>query len=250
MRKFVTICLLALLSLSAFGQKADLRRGNRQFRKEKYAEADISYRKALMQDTALVATRYNLANNLYRQGNMEEAAKQLDAVAQNAAGTRFSADYYFNRGNVAIAQEDWKTAVGAFMECLLRTPDDLAAKENFIYARNKLMEQQQQQQNENQDQDQNQDQNQQNQQNQQDQDQNQDQDQQNQDQQQDQDNNKDQDQDQQNQGGSGQQEEAELSPQQAQQLLQAIQDKEKKTQEKVDERKALMARSRKKEKNW
>ena len=250
MRKFVTICLLALLSLSAFGQKADLRRGNRQFRKEKYAEADISYRKALMQDTALVATRYNLANNLYRQGNMEEAAKQLDAVAQNAAGTRFSADYYFNRGNVAIAQEDWKTAVGAFMECLLRTPDDLAAKENFIYARNKLMEQQQQQQNENQDQDQNQDQNQQNQQN---QDQNQDQDQQdqqNQDQQQDQDDNQDQDQDQQNQGGSGQQEEAELSPQQAQQLLQAIQDKEKKTQEKVDERKALMARSRKKEKNW
>jgi hypothetical protein len=213
-------------------------------------EADISYRKALMQDTALVATRYNLANNLYRQGNMEEAAKQLDAVAQNAAGTRFSADYYFNRGNVAIAQEDWKTAVGAFMECLLRTPDDLAAKENFIYARNKLMEQQQQQQNENQDQDQNQDQNQQNQQN---QDQNQDQDQQdqqNQDQQQDQDDNQDQDQDQQNQGGSGQQEEAELSPQQAQQLLQAIQDKEKKTQEKVDERKALMARSRKKEKNW
>ena len=254
MRKFVTICLLALLSLSAFGQKADLRRGNRQFRKEKYAEADISYRKALMQDTALVATRYNLANNLYRQGNMEEAAKQLDAVAQNAAGTRFSADYYFNRGNVAIAQEDWKTAVGAFMECLLRTPDDLAAKENFIYARNKLMEQQQQQQNENQDQDQDQDQNQdQNQQNQQNQDQNQDQDQQdqqNQDQQQDQDDNQDQDQDQQNQGGSGQQQEAELSPQQAQQLLQAIQDKEKKTQEKVDERKALMARSRKKEKNW
>ena len=255
MRKFLTICLLALLSLSAFGQKADLRRGNRQFRKEKYAEADISYRKALMQDTALVATRYNLANNLYRQGNMEEAAKQLDAVAQNAAGTRFSADYYFNRGNVAIAQEDWKTAVGAFMECLLRTPGDLAAKENFIYARNKLMEQQQQQQNENQDQnqDQNQNQDQQNQQDQQDQDQNQDQDQQNQDQQ-DQDENKDQDQDRQDeqnpQDGSGQPQEAELSPQQAQQLLQAIQDKEKKTQEKVDERKALMARSRKKEKNW
>ncbi len=251
MRRFVTILLLALVSLSAFGQKADLRRGNRQFRKEKYAEADISYRKALMQDTSLVATRYNLANNLYRQGNMDEAAKQLDAVKENAAGTRFSADYYFNRGDVAIAQEDWKTAVDAFMQCLLRTPDDLKAKENFIYARNKLMEQQQNQQNQDQNQDQqdqNQNQDQQNQ-DQQNQDQNQDQqDQQNQDQNQDQ-----QDQDQQNQdqnSGAGQEEEQQLSPQQAQQLLQAIQDKEKKTQEKVDERKALMSRSRKKDKNW
>lgn len=253
MRRFVTILLLALVSLSAFGQKADLRRGNRQFRKEKYAEADISYRKALMQDTSLVATRYNLANNLYRQGNMDEAAKQLDAVKENAAGTRFSADYYFNRGDVAIAQEDWKTAVDAFMQCLLRTPDDLKAKENFIYARNKLMEQQQNQQNQDQNQDQqdqNQNQDQQNQ-DQQNQDQNQDQqDQQNQDQDQDQ---QDQDQDQQNQdqkSGAGQEEEQQLSPQQAQQLLQAIQDKEKKTQEKVDERKALMSRSRKKDKNW
>ena len=254
MRRFVTILLLALVSLSAFGQKADLRRGNRQFRKEKYAEADISYRKALMQDTSLVATRYNLANNLYRQGNMDEAAKQLDAVKENAAGTRFSADYYFNRGDVAIAQEDWKTAVDAFMQCLLRTPDDLKAKENFIYARNKLMEQQQNQQNQDQNQDQqdqNQDQNQNQNQDQQNQDQNQDQqDQQNQDQDQDQ---QDQDQDQQNQdqkSGAGQEEEQQLSPQQAQQLLQAIQDKEKKTQEKVDERKALMSRSRKKDKNW
>jgi hypothetical protein len=253
MRKFVTIILLALVSLSAFGQKADLRRGNRQFRKEKYAEADISYRKALMQDTALVATRYNLANNLYRQGNMDEAAKQMDAVANNAGGTHFAADYYFNRGDVAIAQEDWQKAVESFMECLVRTPDDLAAKENYIYARNKLIEQQQQQQDQDQNQDQNQDQQNQdqNQQN-QDQDQNQDQNQNQQDQDKDQqDQNQDQDQQDQNQGGGdARQEEPQLSPQQAQQLLQAIQDKEKKTQEKVEERKALMTRSRKKDKNW
>lgn len=41
-----------------------------------------------------------------------------------------------------------------------------------------------------------------------------------------------------------------MSPQQAQQLLQAIQDKEKKTQEKVEEKKADALKSRQKEKNW
>lgn len=228
MRKSVLIILLTLASVSALGQKADLRKGNREFRKGEYGEADISYRKGLLKDTSSVAAKYNLANNLYRQESFDEAAKMLDGIENPDAAA------CFNRGDVAIAKEDWKTAVDSFKECLLQDPGDLKAKENYIYARNKLMEQQEQQQNQDQNQD-NQDQN--KDQDQQDQDQNQDQ-QQNQ-----QDQNKDQDQQQ-------QQEQQELSAQQAQQLLQAIQEKEKQTQEKVDEKKAAALKSRQKEKNW
>lgn len=242
MRKLLTVLLLALVSLSAWGQKADLRKGNRAFRKGQYDQADIHYRKGLMKDTTSVAAHYNLANNLYRQEQYDQAAQQLDAVKETAPAAAFSADYYFNRGDVAIASEDWKTAVDAFMQCLLRTPDDLQAKENFIYARNKLIQQQQQQQQGGQDQqnqDQNQDQDQQN------QDQNKDQKDQNQNQQ-----NQDQQDQNQNQDQQQQQQPVELNPQQAQQLLQAIQEKEKQTQEKVDEKKAAALRSRQKEKNW
>ena len=245
MRKVLCIILALGCVTAAWGQQADLRKGNRQFKKEKYAEADISYRKGLMLDTTSVAAHYNLANNLYRQQNMEEAAKQLDAVQMTASEEKFAADYYFNRGDVAIAQQDWQTAVNMFKESLRLRPEDLEAKENYIYARNKLMEQQQNQ-DQNQDQ-QNQDQQNQDQQN---------QDQQNQDQNQDQDQNKDQNQDQQDQNQNQdqnqdqQQQQPQLSPQQAQQLLQAIQDKEKQTQEKVDEKKAQALKSRQKEKNW
>ena len=255
MRKFLCITLALCCSVAVFGQKADLRKGNRQFKKKDYAAADISYRKALMQDTTSVTARYNLAGNLYRQENYEEAAKQLDAAKERAALTAFAADYDYNRGDVAIAQQDWKTAVEALQQCLLRNPGDLEAKENYIYARNKLMEQQGQDQNQNQDQNQDQNQNQnqdqdQNQDQQQNQDQNQDQNQ-NQDQQQ-QDQNQDQNQDKQDQQQQQQpqQQQAQLNPQQAQQLLQAIQEKEKQTQEKVDEKKAAALKSRQKEKNW
>ncbi len=232
MRKSVLIILLTLASVSAWGQKADLRKGNREFRKGEYGEADISYRKGLLKDTSSVAAKYNLANNLYRQESFDEAAKMLDGIENPDAAA------CFNRGDVAIAKEDWKTAVDSFKECLLQDPGDLKAKENYIYARNKLMEQQEQQQNQQNQQDQNKD----------NQDQNKDQDQQDQDQNQDQqqnqqDQNKDQDQQQ-------QQEQQELSAQQAQQLLQAIQEKEKQTQEKVDEKKAAALKSRQKEKNW
>jgi len=234
-------CLVILLSfccLSAFAQKGDLRRGNRQFRKGDFAQADLSYRKALVQDSTSVAAVYNLANTLYREKDMENARKMLDGVKESAQQEAFAPDYYFNLGDVAIAQEDWQAAVDAFKECLVRTPGDLAAKENYIYARNKLMEQQNQDQN--QDQDQNQGQN---------QDQNQDQDQnQNQDQNQDQNQNRNQDQKQDGGGQDGQQ--PQISPQQAQQMLQAIQQKEKQTQEKVDQKKAAALKSRQKEKNW
>ena len=240
MRKLLVI-LLAFSCLTAQAQKADLRKGNRQFAKGQFAEADISYRRALLQDTTSAAAHYNLANTLYREDNMDEAAKQLEAVdALSVVETPLGPDYFFNKGDVALKKEDWKGAMEAFWQSLLLRPDDLDAKENYIYARNKYAQQQQQQQNQdqNQDQDQNQNQN-----------QNQDQDQDQQDQQ-DQQNKQDQ---QQNQDQPQQQPQAkagELSPQQAQQLLQAIQDKEKQTQEKVDAKKAEAVKSRQKDKNW
>lgn len=232
MRKLAIICLLVLSCTAAWGQKRDLRRGNREFRKEQYDKADVSYRKGLLKDSTNVGARYNLANNLYRQGNFDEAAKQLDRTpADSIAKHAFAADYYFNQGNVAIAKQDWSKAVESYIRCLMLTPDDMAAKENYTYARKKLEEQQQ---NQNQDQNKNDDQN---------KDQNQDQNQNQQDQQND---NGDKGQD----GQQPQPQQVELSPQQAQQLLQAIQDKERQTQEKVDEKKAAALKSRQKEKNW
>jgi len=215
----------------AWGQKRDLRRGNREFRKEQYDKADISYRKGLLKDSTNVGARYNLANNLYRQGNFDEAAKQMDAIpVDSLEHGSFRSDCLFNRGDIAIAQEDWQTAVDCFIKYLIDNPDDYAAKENYTYARYHLQNQDQNQNGDGSDdkQDQNKDQNQ--------------QDQQNQDQQND---NGDQ-----GQNGQQQLQPVELSPQQAQQLLQAIQDKERQTQEKVDEKKAAALKSRQKEKNW
>ena len=224
--------------------RRDVRKGNRDFKKENYREAEIDYRKALVKDSLSLAANYNLANTLYKEGNHEQAGKCLETVKEIAPASASAADYYFNLGDVAIARQDWQGAVDAFKESLLRNPGDLQAKENYIYAKKKLEDQQNQQDDQNQN-DQNQDQN--------DQNQNQDQNDQNQDRQNDQQNqNNDQNQDKQNdqdrQDQQGQQ--PKISPQAAQQMLQAIQAKEKETQEKVNKQKAEALKSRQKEKNW
>ena len=257
--------LLCLVSLTSQAQedKRDVRRGNRDFRKEDYREADIDYRKALVKDSTSVAANYNLANTLYRQGDMDQAKKMLENIKESAPATESAADYYFNLGDVAIAQQDWQGAVNALEQSLLRNPADLQAKENYIYAKKKLQEQQNQDQNQN-DQNQN-DQNQDNKdQNQNDQnnpnDQNQDQ---NDDKNDDKKDNQDDKKDNQNKDNNdnpndqnqqkpqqSQGEPPKITPQAAQQMLQAIQAKEKETQDKVNKEKAEALKARQKDKNW
>ena len=264
LKSIISCAALLLLSAAAFGQadRRDVRAGNRKFRKGDYKAAEIDYRKAVVKDSTSMAGSYNLSNDLYRQEGFEDAGKAMEAAARGAANVSAwpdaapkqlrksvdsASDVFYNSGDIALQQKDYAAAVEAFKQALLRRPDDLDAKENYIYAKLMLQNQQNggggggqnnQDQNQGQNQDnQNQDQNQDN----QNQDQNQDQDNQNQD---------NQDQGDQGQSGSEQPREIKISPQQAQQMLQAIQAKEKETQDKVNKEKAAALKSRQKEKNW
>ncbi len=239
---YILTIMMALMSLQAEAQidKKDVRRGNRDFKKENFKEADIEYRKALVKDSLSVAANYNLANTLYRQGDYQQAMQSLEKIKDVAPGSENAADYWFNLGDAAVRQQNWQAAVDAFRESLLVRPEDLHAKENYIYAKKKLEDQQNQQNQDNQNNDQKNDQNK--------NDQNDDQ----------QDQNKDQNQDQNNQNQDNQDdrqppqqgEQPKISPQAAQQMLQAIQAKEKETQDKVNKQKAEALKSRQKEKNW
>ena len=173
MKRILYIVLLlsavSALEMSAQVDRREVRKGNRDFKKENYREADIEYRKALVKDSLSVAANYNLANTLFRLDDMDQAAKVMDQIKEVAPVTEYAADYYYNVGDIAIASKNWQAAVDAFKQALLRNPGDLDAKENYIYAKKMLENQQQQQQNQdnqnqdNQNQDQNQDQNDQNQ---------------------------------------------------------------------------------------
>ena len=252
LRYMLVLSMLLSVALTASAQidRHDVRAGNRKFRKDNWKEADISYRKALVKDSTSVAANYNLANTLYRQENYEEAEKLMKKIGDNASASANAADYWYNTGDIAIAKKDWQGAVNAFKEALLKNPSDMDAKENYIYAK-KMLENQQKNGGNGDGQD-NQDQNNQN------QDQNQNGQEPNKDQNTDQNKdgqNKDQNQNQNNdQGNGGQQpqqgQEGKISPQQAQQMLRAIQAKEKETQDKVNKEKADALKSRQKEKNW
>ena len=230
MNRFFSIVLCVLLSgASLFAQedKKDVRRGNKDYRKSNFKEAEIDYRKALLKDSTSFAATYDLANALYSQKDYEGAANTLEKLSKSAPESQYADRYYFNKGNVSLQKKDYKTAVDDFKQALLREPGDLQAKESYIYAKKMLENQENGGEGES---------------NQDKQDQNGD-DQQNQDQQ-------PSDGQQDKQEGEGQAQQQQISAQQAQQILKAIQAKEKETQEKVEQAKAQNEKSRQKDKNW
>ena len=225
--------------MQAQNERSEVRAGNREFKKGNYREAELDYKRALVADTSSVTAKYNLGNALYKSESYNEAGiyfKGLGDSLRNLSASKAS-DYWHNCGNLALKQKQYQEAVDAYKESLRLEPDHFETKSNLAYAQ-KMLKNQQQQQQQQQDQNQNQDQDQ-NQQNQQDR--NQDQNQQNR---------QDQDQQNQNQQQQQQQPQPQITPQAAQQMLQAIEDKEKQTQDKVKKAKALQQKSKEKEKNW
>lgn len=239
--KRLMILILALASavtVSAQTDRKEVRAGNKAFRKGDFRKSEIDYRKAVLKDSLSVAAQYNLASSLYRQDDYEGAQKALSSIAETMSGIETAgtkADFYFNQGDVALAQKDYASAVKSFRQSLLLRPDDMDAKENYIYAKEMLRQSQDNQGGQDGDNSQNQD-------NQDDQNNNQ---QQNNDNQQQNNQNQQNPQDQNNAAAEGN-----ISRQQARQMLNAIQAKEKETQDKVKKEKAEMLKSRQKEKNW
>ena len=247
MMKKILIYFISMAVLGSVGfadasaqiYRRENRRAGRDFKSGEYDKALKHYEKGLNSpDVDSLTLLYNKAYVLHKDRrdstmNAEKeslAMRALDEMAESVAGSDLEYDYYFNRGVIGIDMKDWEKAVDEFKKCILLDPEDMKARENYIYAKEHLKKQQQQQQ---QQQQQNQDQNQQNQQNQQDQ----------QDQQ-------DQHQPDQNQDQQGQPQESKISPQAAQQILQAMQAKERETQDKVEKKKAAAMKSKQREKNW
>ena len=83
---------MATLEAGAQEDKRDVRKGNRDFRRENWKEAEIDYRKALVKDSLSMAAAYNLANTLYREGDVEQAGRVMEGLKEVAPASDAAAD--------------------------------------------------------------------------------------------------------------------------------------------------------------
>ena len=260
MQRILSITLLFLFAAAGvqaqrLPERSLVRKGNRQYNKGEYEASIGRYEEALKAAPGQFEATYNLGNALYKAERFDRAEQTMvQAAADSLRSDAERAEAFYNLGNAQFKQQKYKEALESYKQSLRLNPADMEAKYNYAYTK-RLLDQDQNGGGGNDQQNQNQDQNQQDQQNQQQQNQGQNQ---NQDQKQDQ-----QDQDQQNQGQNpqdqngkpDQQEHGErqptpsgISPQEQEQMLDAIQAQEDKTQEKLKEKaKGVVVRGKK---NW
>ena len=142
-------------------ERRHLRAGNRSYEAQEYAAGAEAFREALAKEPSSFAAAFNLADALYKQGDYAGAAEVLGALAERSdltPGQR--AKVFHNLGNDMFAQQKLKEAADFYKQSLRENPADLETKYNLAYVQ-KLLEEQQQEggggddRNQNQNQDQN-----------------------------------------------------------------------------------------------
>jgi tetratricopeptide (TPR) repeat protein len=150
--KWVVVIILALFTLNVYSQaeRKYVRRGNRQYEDKKFQEAEIQYRKALEKSPGSVAADYNLGNSLYKQKQFDAAAKRYNELsAKQKDGQTWNNDYY-NLGNALYKSGKYQECIDAYKNALRKMPGDMDAKHNLQLAMKKLEMQEQQKNKENQ----------------------------------------------------------------------------------------------------
>ncbi len=227
MRKLIVLVFIVPTILQAQEARNEIRKGNSEYRDENFSEAELHYRHALEKDPESSRANYNLGNTLYKQQQYQPAITKYETLTNTSSEKEDMARYYYNLGNSYFQSQKLQESIEAYKQSLRLNPQDVDAKHNLFLAQ-QLMNQQQQ----NQDQ-QNQDQHNKDQQN---------QDQQNQDEQ-------NQDQQQQQRQPQQQSQPQQISQQDAERLLEALEQDEKETMKKVQEQKMNVRKTRV-EKEW
>ena len=145
---YIVFLGLMIFSMSLFGQQENkiIREGNRLFNNENFDGAEIKYREALELNPSNASALYNLGNALYKQGRFDEAAEIFDAISQTAQSPDIRSKALHNLGNSHMGLQDYAKSIDAYKESLRINPDDLDSRYNLVYALNQLQEQEQQQQ--------------------------------------------------------------------------------------------------------
>ncbi len=126
--------------------------GNTLANEDDFVSAEMEYRKAISKQPSSVAGIYNLGNSYYKKGNFEEALYRHQQATKNASSKAEKHKAFHNIGNILMQNKKCKEAVEAFKNALRNNPLDDETRYNLGLAK-ACAEQQKDQQDENKDKD-------------------------------------------------------------------------------------------------
>lgn len=138
--KYLFRYIFLLVTVTAFAQDKDksLPKGNSSFMKKNYVEAEADYRVAGSKSPTRASASYNLGNSVYRQGAPGEAKYAYMKAIENARTKQQKHMAYHNLGNSFMNEKNYQAAVEAYKNALRNNPADEETRYNFALAKKML----------------------------------------------------------------------------------------------------------------
>ena len=154
--KYGLICLMVAFSASVHAQKdvrKNVRKGNKAYPQQKFSEAFGFYQDALTENPASPEANYNMGSTLYRQKEWASSLEQYNRYLQeNQNDPMKMSSAWHNIGNTMLQQKDFEKSMEAYKMALRLNPEDNEARYNLAVVQKMIQDKEEDQQPEQQDQ--------------------------------------------------------------------------------------------------
>jgi Ca-activated chloride channel family protein len=144
-RKRVVTLFLLMVSVSTFAQtdRQYLRQGNKQFNAGDYANAEVSYRKAIEKNPRNPQAIYNLGNALMAQKKDSASIEQFQNAAKLETNPLRKYQSFHNIGVICQSHKMYGEAIESYKSALRLNPDDDETRYNLVLCKHQKQKQDQ-----------------------------------------------------------------------------------------------------------
>jgi tetratricopeptide (TPR) repeat protein len=134
--------ILLLVSCTVFAQEKDktLPKANDEYAQKQFVEAEANYRVSKSKFPKRTVSSYNLGNAIYKQNHAGEAKYAYENAIKNIKSKSQKHKAYHNLGNVFMKEKDYSNAVEAYKNALRNDPTDEESRYNLALAKKMLKE--------------------------------------------------------------------------------------------------------------
>ena len=150
-KKVVTVLLLIMtVCASAQTDRQYIRQGNKQFNAGDFANAEVSYRKAIEKNPKNPQAVYNLGNALMAQQKDSAAVEQFENAAKLETNPLRKYRSFHNLGVICQTHKMYGEAIEAYKNALRLNPNDDETRYNLVLCKHQKQQQDQNKQNQDQ----------------------------------------------------------------------------------------------------
>ena len=139
--KYLTTIVLAFSVASATAQTDEkmIRKGNRQYKRSNFTEAEVNYKKALEARPNNSNAQFNLGDALFAQQNYDAAYDAFQKVVEMSPEAKLKSNAVYNMGNCLLEQGKFYDAFNIYKVSLKLNPENENALYNLEYCRAHLV---------------------------------------------------------------------------------------------------------------